>query len=1371
MLSFRLSSIILSVLVFTTFPVAAQTPLINEFMASNATTIADEDGDFSDWIELYNPGSNVFDLTGCYLSDDASNPLRWQFPQGLVPAGGFLLVWASGKDRVGPMGELHTNFAISASGEPLLLTAADGVTRLDEVGPIALPTDVSYGRLPDGADTWVEFAVSTPGASNAGGLQHLAAPVFSESPGYYTSAVVLSLSAPDPAAEIRYTLDGSEPTGASALYEEPLILDSRVGDPNVISLIPTNFRDPSDHRGWRPPRGEVFKINVVRARAFRADHLPSQIVTGSYIVDPDPFGQLPLPVISLATSPENLFDDAIGIYVPGDAFVPGDHRTGNYFETGDEWERPLHLEFFDLQGEALLSQDAGVRIHGGGSRALPQKSLRMYARSGYGASSFEGVLFPDLPYDSFNRLLIRNSGDDWGYLGFKDLAVQTMLSGMGIDTQAGRPVVHFFNGEYWGLANLRERYDRHYIARVHGVPEDEAILLFNNAWVEEGVSSDRIDYLALRSFVSTSDMTQPENLAYVAERMDLENYIAYNVAEIYIANNDWPGNNIRFWRKRTEGYEPNAPPGHDGRWRWLMYDVEYSFTPISHATLAQATADDAPGWPNPPWSTELLRGLLENEWFRHGLINGFADHLNSTFIPVRLIGIIDEFADLYAPAIEAWQDRWDVTYNWAGGVQGLRNFADQRSGIVRQHVIDHFDLAGLADVTVAVNDPVLGKVQLNTLVIDGSLAGLADPQQPYPWSGTYFQGVPITVTALPEPGCRFVAWQETGGSDQQLTITPGVEPITLTAVFAVDSSQPVPVHAWHFNDLPSGALTEVAADHSVLGGAVLTYPGIGPGYMDRVSPGTELGALPDTPAGYALRVRNPSDTRELVLALPSGGHEALTLGYAVTRTVNGAENHWVYCRVAPQGPWHLVAEGVPVSEEYEFFEHDLSVVEGAADNPDLVVKFMFGGANASGSSGNQRFDNVTLRGVVMPGANLPPQVTGPLGLQLGIEGGQLLSVDLAEVFTDPEGDPLVYVAVSTDPEVATVAVSGSVATVTPLLRGDVWITAMATDGYHDPTEHEFRVLIHPEAVELAGGGYSFTEWDPDLPERTYPAHMLFVQSGVDDPGIDEPLLYPYWIAHDDYHADDQGTIGYPYNNTGRTRINGLGDEGISFINTGRGRDLGGALLALDTRGLLAAEVGWLGGTILPNSRIYAIRLQYRAGLEGAFSDVLIAGEPVEYLRSETAGDVAVLGPHALPAELLGRQYLQLLWRYYHVEGESGPRAELRLDEVHVTGTPDPTSAGPGLPLPLETALHGSAPNPFNPATEIRFSVTSGEEGRLEIYNSRGRLVRRLGSFSAGHHRATWDGSDDAGRRCASGVYFYRLRTGSGSWTGKMALVK
>ena len=262
---------------------AAQTVFINEYMSSNTATRVDVDGAYSDWIELYNPGAATVNLTGCWLSDDAAVPLKWQFPQGSVPAHGWLLVWASDKNGVRGGGQLHTNFKLGASGEPVLLTAANGVTLLDQAPAMALTADRSYARQPDGGATWSIYPVATPGAANGLPTGTVPAPLFSRPAGFRAASFSLSMACLDQAAQIRYTLDGSVPTATSPLYTAPFTVDDRADDPNFFSLIPTNFI-ASGHEAWRPPAGNIDKITVVRARAFRSGLEPSAVVTQSFIV-------------------------------------------------------------------------------------------------------------------------------------------------------------------------------------------------------------------------------------------------------------------------------------------------------------------------------------------------------------------------------------------------------------------------------------------------------------------------------------------------------------------------------------------------------------------------------------------------------------------------------------------------------------------------------------------------------------------------------------------------------------------------------------------------------------------------------------------------------------------------------------------------------------------------------------------------------------------------------------------------------------------------------------------------------------------------------------------------------------------------------
>ena len=304
---------------------------------------------------------------------------------------------------------------------------------------------------------------------------------------------------------------------------------------------------------------------------------------------------------------------------------------------------------------------------------------------------------------------------------------------------------------------------------------------------------------------------------------------------------------------------------------------------------------------------------------------------------------------------------------------------------------------------------------------------------------------------------------------------------------------------------------------------------------------------------------------------------------------------------------------------------------------------------------------------VFDAANLPPVPTAELPERLDlIEGTPAQTLAIQSWFADPEGDPLTFSASSSLPDLALAAVVDGQLVLSGVQRGEALVTVAATDDDHT-TEAAVRLLVHPQAHRLAASAFTFGEWAADAPERTYPHHLLFLQGSEDDCTLDTLLDRAYHIPADEYHADDADTTGFPYNNTRRTRINGLAEDGIAFLNTGRGRDLGGALLALNTAGLDYARVGFTAGTVTPNSRVYALRLQYRLGMEGPFADLLDSGgQPVEYISNSSPGHSAMLGPVELPPVLLDELYLQLLWRYYFVSGSSGSRAQLRLDNILVT---------------------------------------------------------------------------------------------------------
>lgn len=963
-------------------PAAAQAVFVNEVMAANAATIVDDFGIHSDWVELYNPGAAPIDLTGYFLTDDPTLPQKWQFPSGTIAANGYLLVWASDRNLVSPAGQLHANFKLSSTGEAVRLTLPDGISIVDQAPAQALANDQSYARQPDGGGIWAVVGVATPGTTNTPPVPTVPTPEFSTSPGAYANPVSLGLTVAQPGAVIHYTLDGSDPTELSPTFTTPLTLTDRAGQAAVYALIRTNPLTTGMY-AWRLPRGEITKINVVRARAFAAGCLPSEIRTGSFIVGTPVQSNGPYPVVSLATQPDNLFAHATGIYVPGVHYTTGE--TGNYFQEGDAWERPVHVEIFNQDGSLALSQDTGMRISGGMTVSYPQKTLKLYARDEYGASTFDLPLFPDVPLTSYKRFRLRNAGNDWALRGFCDLASHEALKCMDLDTQAGRPVIHFLNGEYWGMANLREEYSRFYYEGHYGIAETEVVVLENNGDVDDGPLDATVPYFAMLDYIDQHDMTDPAVYEHVGTLMDIDNFMRYVTAEIYVANRDWPGNNITYWRKNLGAYDAAALPGHDGRWRWSLKDLDLCWSDSGLNALALATATNGPAWPNPPWSTRLLRGLLRNPSFQRDLINCFADHLNSTFQPNRLQAIFDGYAATYRPGKAAWLARWDAQDTFEAALNTMKAFPLYRASSMRGHINTQFGLAGTMTVTLNVNNTAYGKVRINSLLVDAALPGLANPVQPYPWSGVYFQGNPVTVTAVPEAGYVFAGWQGSASTQPTLTFTPGAAAVSLTAVFAPDPNPPVLVHAWHFNALPAvGAVTAVAADVAGIGQPLITYPGTGTGTMDAVT-GTATGAEPGVAGGTGLRVRNPSDTRELLLELPLNGHELPRLEMTIWRSAEGPRDVALqYACDAAGIDWHGLGSAIAPTEAPARFVWDFSGVGAAANNPHFRVRLLFRGTEAAGVTGNTRIDNIAVRarplvGSAVPDPDVPSAVAG-LGL-------------------------------------------------------------------------------------------------------------------------------------------------------------------------------------------------------------------------------------------------------------------------------------------------------------------------------------------------------------------------------------------------------
>jgi len=638
--------------------VYGQDPVINEFMSRNDTTLPDQDGDFPDWIELYNPGEEWINLTNYSISDNLSEVRKWIFPDVSIPPGGYLLIFASGKDR-SDSGELHTNFKISSQGEPLVLSQQTGAI-LDLVDSVKLTDDQAMARIPDGSSQWFTSSLPTPGSSNKVENQL----TFSHEQGFYQAPFHLNVSSMN-GDTVRYTLDGSVPSENSAPVSEALLIDFIDSKSNYFSELPTSsVQKYQAYKAWESPAEVIDKIHVIRCASFRKGERSSQEYTHSYLVSADVYGDHSIPVVSIVAEEDELFGFEKGIFVPGiheEPDRPGE--TGNFFMRGEAWERPIHIEFFETDGTLGFSQDAGIRVHGGLTRHAAQKSLRVYARDMYGKDSFDYPLFPQKPVESYKRFLLRGTmgGNDDNAL-IRDVLAHELSRELNFEIQDYQPVVVYINGEYWGIQTLRDRIDEHYLEYSFDIDSDSVDIITANP--NQVVAGTNQDYMELAGFISTHDISIEANYDYVKSKVDVSSLTDYVIAEMFFSNSDWPGNNQKLWR----------PQKADGRWRWIFFDLDQAYDGALNMFGKAILKEGEQAWDKEPVSSFLMRHCLKNEDFRSFFISRIREMLKEDFSPSKVYQEMNAIVDLYSEEMPQHISRWhypssvkkwedDIVYN------------------------------------------------------------------------------------------------------------------------------------------------------------------------------------------------------------------------------------------------------------------------------------------------------------------------------------------------------------------------------------------------------------------------------------------------------------------------------------------------------------------------------------------------------------------------------------------------------------------------------------------------------------------------------------------------------------------------------------
>jgi hypothetical protein len=464
----------------------------------------------------------------------------------------------------------------------------------------------------------------------------------------------------------------------------------------------------------------------------------------------------------------------------------------------------------------------------------------------------------------------------------------------------------------------------------------------------------------------------------------------------------------------------------------------------------------------------------------------------------------------------------------------MTEFADKRPEYVWAHLQEFFQLATDYNLSVNVSDINHGHIIVNTLPIKQETIGISE--NPYPWSGTYFQKLPLRLEAVPAKGYEFIKWESVNSVHYEpvLEILPEDDQ-QFTAVFEKSAKEDVLVHYWNFNET-GNLLTPTFT---------LLSAGIQPGV-----PSAGIAEITfDNREGFQAENARFGDEAEthlrvnirlgvtLTFNVPTSGFSKIKFSYETRRSGQGAGKQII--EYSANGTDFIKFRELTIEDtDPAMVFLDFSTIEAANNNADFKIRISFA-QGSGGLEGNNRFDNITVDGIPGDDVNLPPSVLKLPEDMILIEGEDF-TINLNELFDDPEGTPLEYTIYSRHPIVADATIDDQVASFSVKQRGESLIELSASDGISTPVKLQFRILVYPSAIRLAENNFSFGDWNPDAAEMTFPENMLFMQSNMDDPTATDPLDFAYHISAEEYHSDDAANLGFPYRNTRRTRLNGLG---------------------------------------------------------------------------------------------------------------------------------------------------------------------------------------------------------------------------------------
>ena len=603
--------------------------IITEVQAANTHTVLDDQGGYADWLELHNPTDTPISLLGFTLTDDPTTSAKWPLPVTTLKPGGFLVIWATGADRVAPEG-LHTSFRLSRAGGYVGLFAPDGQV-VDEVTFGPQVADVSLGRLGTASDRWVFFPSPTPGKANT--TPPRAPPdtppvVVTPRSGRFTGPVTVQLTAPVAGSTVYYTLDGADPTVEGQAYTVPVVLE---------------------------------QTTVLRAVVLDDGVPVSAVTTATYLVgEPQT-----LPVISLVTDPAHLWDEDTGI-----ATNPQQH--------GRRGERPVTVEWLSPQGALDFSAPAGLRIRGGESRpAAAKQSFELHFRAEYGLQELTYPLFGSRPGQTHARLVLRAADQDsWQCrpapqcvteaVYVRDQLVRELHGAMGQVATRGRWVALYLNGTSWGLYHLTEHLDESFLA-TH----------FNTSgWYTSTPAGAQVPDNAHRwhlfaDWITGADLRAAAQYEQAIRQLDIESFTAFIILRLWNGDTAWDRHDWLAARRRD---------GADPRWRLFLGDAAAS--PDGYGRPGRAARSTL---------IPILASLLASPQYQAYFTTQIERHLAGALATAAVRDRLTALAAALRPAMAAEAARWRpnqepavAVAQWAAALQRFADTLDPNARRLRQ---------------------------------------------------------------------------------------------------------------------------------------------------------------------------------------------------------------------------------------------------------------------------------------------------------------------------------------------------------------------------------------------------------------------------------------------------------------------------------------------------------------------------------------------------------------------------------------------------------------------------------------------------------------------------------------------------------------